>query len=235
MTTSLKRVFVVLLFACILIIPLFIWFSEDAATALLNIFLAPILFSYYYIQRIKPLKRIDWLVISILLAIFATDVANVNSQINHSHVSLSLIFVILYQAGYIFLMRYEKVRVTFKGFKDIIKIVIPSLVFFAIFGIFFFDHPSNTEYILILISDIETTLLIILILFRKKDASIFYSGAIGACLLGLTNILYLFLKINYLSINYIDLMICSYWFSHFFLIHSILQSLNSQELAANKE
>lgn len=234
MTTEIRRLIDLILIGAIAAIPLFIWYNDNPATALLNIFLAPLLFLYYYHNRQRPLEKIDWCVFGILVSILATDIANINAQINNSLISYSLIFVIIYQAGYIYFMRHEKVRVTFNGFIDIVKIIIPSFVFFSIFGYFFLDHPSNFEYLLILISDIETTLLVILALFRTKTSWSYYSFAIGAGLLGITNILYLLLQINYLSETKIDLMICCYWFSHFFLLHSILKSVNMQELTAER-
>lgn len=234
LTINIKQLFIVFLYGALILIPLVIWYSAEPETAVLNVFLSPLLGLFFWFERVKPLRKIDWFVFGILLAIFLTDLANINTQLNNSLVSLSLIFVIIYQAAYIYFMRHEKVRITFKGVKDLLKIGVPSLIFFAVFGIFFLDHPGNLEYILILISDLETTLLIILVLFRKTETKIFYTGVLGATLLGITNILYLLLNIDYLSINNVDILICCYWFSHFFLILSIIQSLNVNELTSHK-
>lgn len=203
-------------------VPILIWASSTPETALLNLFLAPLLvFSYFNFKK-GGSKRLNNIVIGIGLSIFLTDLTNLITQFNDSFIWISLITAIIYQGFYIYYFREEGVRVTFNKLVSILKITLPSLCFFIVFGLFFLDHPNNLEYLLILLCDLETTLLIILAYFREKKGYSYWYVAFGATLLGVTNILYLFLNINLIPLSYVFLMIATYWMSHYLIFLGLI-------------
>lgn len=197
---------------------------------LLNLLLAPLLAFYFITQTVKKNKTLVNLIYTSLVFIFLTDLSNIYQEDTGLFLITSLLFAIGYQACYIVLFRIKGSRVRFETFLDVLKIIAPSLVFFCAFGIYFLDHPNTLEYILILISDLETTLLIILALFRNQVGKNYWTAVLGAFLLGITNILYLFFEIEYLQAQYLIIIITTYWLSHYFLIKAYSYSISQVEI-----
>lgn len=189
-----------------------------------------LLIIYYLIFR----KGFSWnshrSLLIILLGFLLTDIINIAGSITGQDYPLRYFTPLINQVGIVIAFREEGTRVGFNKFYDFLKVGIPSLLFFVLFGYYALDHPNLFEYISVFLGSLLITLLIILSFFRPTKWTNYLFGIAGAMALGTTGILYFFMDITALQGSYFPLMNGLYLLSEFFIVKAILDNLNSGRL-----
>jgi hypothetical protein len=194
-----------------------------------NIFLGlfvPLLSLYYFWNRKSRKLDADNMIFLALFILYISDLLELDLIRNFEfkdRVQIALQLIV--QFLFLTVFRKEGAILVQESRVDILKIFVPAMTVFLIFGCFVFEESKILNYILLVIYAIQVVILLILSMYRPINNYSFYFGVFGMGLLFLYGIFY-FLFSSQKSINQFYVISFSlYVFSQIFLIESFSTNL----------
>ncbi len=205
------------------------YLKEDEIYAIASLLYAPFLANFYVAVRYNMSHKLDKFVFAILGFSFLSDLLNQFYENDSLTVYFQILAVFIYQSLYLAYFRLEGAFVNISSFADFLKVFIPSAILFLLFGHYFLDHPDNLTYFLLFLTNLQLTLLVVLVLFRSVKPEIYWTGFLGIAFITICDIAYCFYFFTFDLPQLLPTIIFSYLIGQFLLIYSISLNLNNQK------
>jgi hypothetical protein len=198
-----------------------------------NVFLVlfiPFLALYYSWSQKQRNKELDRAILGALFVLFLSDILELSVFKEFSfkdkiqivlHFIVQLLFLAVFKKEGAILVQESKV--------DILKIFVPAVIIFVIFGFFVFEESQILNYVLLIIYTIILAILWILSMYRPINNYAYYTGVFGVSFLLLYGLFYFLFSYNTNIPSLYQISFGFYVFSEIFLVESFSTSTKTQK------
>lgn len=193
-----------------------------------NVFLVlfiPFLTVYYVWSQKQRDRNVDKAILIALLVLFLSDILELSFFKDFFfkdkiqiilHFIVQLLFLAVFKKEGAILVQESKV--------DILKIFVPAIIIFVVFGFFVFDESKVLNYALLIIYTILFAILWILSMYRPINNYSYYIGVFGVSFLLMYGLFYFLFSYNTSLPLLYQISFGFYVFSEIFLVESFSTS-----------
>jgi len=197
-----------------------------------NIFLGlfiPVLMVYYVGKKKNQNLDIENAVIGGLVLLFTSDILELSYFKDFAFKDkIQIVLHLLVQFLFLKVFRKEGAILVQESKVDVLKIFVPVLIIFLMFGYFVFEENEIVNYFLMIAFAIQLVIFLILTMFRPVNNYSFYFGVAGVSFLLLYGLFYFLFSFGPNYKTFYDRSFSFYVFSQVFLIESFSTNVKTR-------
>lgn len=189
----------------------------------------PFLLIYYVWNKKNENLSTEYAVLAGLVLLFLSDILEMSYFKGFVYTDkIQIILHLLVQFLFLTVFRKEGAILVQESKVDVLKIFIPALIVFLMFGYFVFEENEVLNYFLLIVFAIQLAIFLILTMFRPVNNYSFYFGVMGVCFLLMYGLFYFLFSFGQNQKIFYEISFSFYVFSQVFLIESFSTNVKSK-------